>query len=376
MKIGIIGTGAMGSGIAQVAAMAKNTVKIYDANDIALQKAVANTHILLKKLAEKGKIPLSEAENIAQRIKPTERLHGLGDCDIIIEAIIEDLEIKKSVFKELELSVTEGCILATNTSSLSVTAIAGGCQYPERVMGIHFFNPAPLMPLVEVIPALQTPQYKVQEIVKILQSWGKTVVVAKDKPGFIVNRIARPFYSEALRIYEEGIADFKEIDSAMRQEGFPMGPFELMDLIGHDVNYAVTESVWRNTYFEPRYKPSITQKRLIEAGYLGRKSGQGFYNYESQNIDNKIFINKEKQDIIAKRILTMLINEAYDALFWGIATEADIDIAMTKGVNYPKGLITWGKEIGLNNIIQNMNELYSTYQEERYRCSIGLKRFN
>ena len=369
MKIGIIGSGAMGSGIAQVAAQAGNSVKLYDANDVALAKALENIRTGLKKQAEKGKISLTEASNIAAKIKATERLEGLSDCDLVIEAIVEDLDIKKLVFAELEMYVSEECILATNTSSLSVTAIAAACNLPERVLGIHFFNPAPLMPLVEVIPALQTPQYFLEKSVQIIENWGKTVVVAKDTPGFIVNRIARPFYSEALRIYEEGIADFREIDAAMTEGGFRMGPFALMDLIGHDVNYAVTESVWRNTYFESRYKPSVTQKRLVEAGFYGKKTLRGFYDYTTLNYDNQLFIEKEKKEYVFNRILTMLINEAYDALQFNIATKQDIETAMTKGVNYPKGLLAWGEEIGLANIAQRMDALHDKYREERYRCA-------
>jgi 3-hydroxybutyryl-CoA dehydrogenase len=369
MKVGIIGSGAMGSGIAQVAARAGNDVKLYDANDVAMAKALDNVRMGLKKQAEKGKISLIEAGNISAKIKATDRLEGLGDCDLVIEAIIEDLEIKKLVFSELEMYVSKECILATNTSSLSVTAIAAACNMPERVVGIHFFNPATLMPLVEIIPALQTPQYFVEKAVQIIESWGKTVVVAKDTPGFIVNRIARPFYSEAIRIYEEGIADFKEIDQAMTEGGFRMSPFALMDLIGHDVNYAVTESVWRNTYFEPRYKPSVTQKRLVEAGFLGKKTLRGFYDYTTLNTDNQIVITKEKKEYIFNRILVMLINEAYCALQFNIATKQDIETAMTKGVNYPKGLLAWGEEIGLKNIAKMMDDLYDKYREERYRCS-------
>lgn len=369
MKVGIVGTGTMGNGIAQVAAIAGNEVVLYDANDVAMARAIETIRLNLRRSAERGKISLIAAADIANRIKTTDRLEGLGDCALIIEAVIEDLEVKKAIFQELELSVTQECILATNTSSLSITSLAGTCQNPERFIGLHFFNPAPLMPLVEIIPALQTPQYITQKAVDIIESWGKTVVLAKDTPGFIVNRIARPFYSEALRIYDENIADFKEIDKAMTDKGFKMGPFALMDLIGQDVNYAVTETVWRNTYFDPRYKPSVTQKRLVEAQFLGRKTLRGFYNYTKMHDDKAVEIDAKKSDYISNRILTMLINEAYDALYWQMASKKDIETAMTKGVNYPKGLLQWGEEIGLATISKNMNDLYDMYREERYRCS-------
>ena len=253
----------MGSGIAQVAAQAGHDVVVYDQQRAALDRAENALKSTLAKLVEKGKISDHDSETILGRIVFHESMEALRASDLIIEAIVENLDIKKAVFQSLEALVSPDCILATNTSSLSVTAIAAACSKPERFIGIHFFNPAPLMPLVEIIPALQTNTNLALKCVELMRSWGKVPVVCKDTPGFIVNRVARPYYSEALRIYDEGIADMATIDGAMRNVGFRMGPFELMDMIGHDVNYTVTESVFAAMYFDPRFRPSITQKKLV-----------------------------------------------------------------------------------------------------------------
>ncbi len=371
-KIGIIGAGAMGSGIAQVAAQSGHKVVIVDAFPTALEKSKNNLWATLQKLQEKGKI--SDAKAIFERFIFTEKIEQVADCQLIIEAIIEDSTIKKQTFEQLEKVVAKDCILATNTSSLSVTSIAAACQNPERVIGIHFFNPAPVMELVEIIPAIQTNESVVLTCKKCVDSWKKRTVLCKDTPGFIVNRIARPFYSEALRILDEGLANIATIDFAMKNiGGFRMGPFELMDFIGHDVNFRVTESVFQANYFEPRYKPSLTQKRLLEANWLGKKTGRGFYNYAENAPILEVNQNKSLQQMIFQRILAMLINEANDAFYFQIASREDIDIAMQKGVNYPKGLLAWGAEIGKKNIAKTMNDLYDFYQEDRYRCSVGLR---
>jgi 3-hydroxybutyryl-CoA dehydrogenase len=282
--IGIVGSGAMGSGIAQVAASAEHKTIVYDTNVAALEKAKTNLSNSLNKLVEKQKISSEKAQSILNFTSFTSTIQDFKECDLIIEAIVENIDVKQSVFKELESITSENCVLASNTSSLSITSIASACVKPEKVIGIHFFNPATLMPLVEIIPGVATDMVIANHCQALINSWGKVTVMAKDTPGFIVNRVARPFYSEALRIYDEQIADMATIDWAMREfGGFKMGPFELMDLIGHDVNYVVTETVWKQFYYDPRFKPSLTQKRLLEAKFLGKKTSRGFYDYREGN---------------------------------------------------------------------------------------------
>jgi 3-hydroxybutyryl-CoA dehydrogenase len=372
MKIGIIGSGAMGTGIAQVALMGGEHVYLFDTNEEALVRSKSSLEEQFHRLVEKGKITAERKESLLSQIQFVRYMNDLAQCDWVIEAIVEDLAVKKAVFAELDALLPKTSILATNTSSLSVTAIASASKHPERVWGIHFFNPAFIMPLVEIIPALQTDNERLSEIQTKISDWGKTPVVTKDLPGFIVNRLARPFYSEALRIYDEGLATFSEIDEAMRALHFKMGPFELMDLIGNDVNYAVTESVFAANYFNPRYTPSTTQKRHVEAGWYGRKTKRGYYSYAEDSVNQHASLNILSQEEIGKRILCMLINEAYEALRTGLASAEDLDLAMTKGVNYPMGLIAWGKELGLDQVAWEMKKLSSKYGEDRYRLSPAL----
>ena len=383
MNVGIIGSGTMGSGIAQVAATSGCKVKLYDTNQAALDKAKSALEKILNRLIEKGRIDETEKNRIQNNIQYVDSLKNLSDANLTIEAIIENIDIKKKVFSELESYVSEDCIIASNTSSLSIASIAASLKNPKRCVGIHFFNPAPLMKLVEVIPAIQTSYETLEKAIDTIASWKKTVAVAKDTPGFIVNRVARPFYGEALRIYEEGLADFATIDHSLKTlGGFRMGPFELMDFIGNDVNYTVTETVFTAFYFDPRYKPAFTQKRFAEAGYLGRKSGIGYYEYnengkkiESSDVTLSAVEEPLKEQIF-NRVLVMLINEAADALFLNIASAEDIDNAMTKGVNYPKGLLAWADEKGIGWCVKKIDELYNEYHEDRYRCSPLLRKMN
>ncbi len=375
ITVGIIGSGAMGAGIAQVAAMAGHMVIVCDTSEAALARAKQSLTVILQKLQEKGRI--EAAADVLNRFSFTTDMQTLAACGLIIEAIVENPDIKKKVFADMEKLVGEDCLLATNTSSLSVTSIAAACARPERVLGLHFFNPAPLMALVEVIPAVQTDAALVEKARELMKRWGKTPVIAKDTPGFIVNRLARPFYGEAIRICEEGIASPAEIDQAMTTiGGFRMGPFELMDYIGHDVNYVVTETVFRSFFYDPRYKPSFSQKRLLEAGWLGRKSGRGFYDYANGGGRPEIEVAPGTGTKIVARIAAMLINEAADALHAGIASAEDLELAMTKGVNYPKGLLQWCDEWGADKVLAVLDGLYHDYHEDRYRASVLLRRIS
>ena len=277
--VGVIGAGAMGAGIAQVAAQAGHRVLMFDAQPGAVDRAIANAADTLKTLAAKGKVPAEHATAIPARMRAA-TLAELAECGLVIEAIVEDLDAKRGLLRDLEAIVGPRCILATNTSSLSVTAMAAGLKHPERVVGMHFFNPPMRMKLVEVISGLETAPEVARIVHATSAAWGKHAAYAKSTPGFIVNRIARPFYGEAWRAYTEGAADPATIDAVVRDcGGFPMGPFELMDLIGHDVNFAVTKSVFDATFGERRYAPSLAQQELVRAGRLGRKTGRGIYDY-------------------------------------------------------------------------------------------------
>ncbi|MFD2531892.1 3-hydroxyacyl-CoA dehydrogenase NAD-binding domain-containing protein [Gracilimonas halophila] len=374
-KIGVVGAGTMGTGIAQVAATQGHQVYLYDAYPQQLEKSKAGLKSILARQVEKERMTQEEVDGILNRIEFVDNITNFSECGFVIEAIVEDLAVKKDTFARLEGIVSKDCVLASNTSSLSIAAISSALKKPERFLGVHFFNPAPLMKLVEIISGIATDDKVFNSTKKFIKSWNKITVSGKDTPGFIVNRVARPFYGEALRIFEEGIADAATIDWAMKEiGGFRMGPFELMDLIGHDVNYEVTSTVFEAFYYDPRFKPSFAQKRMVEAGWLGRKSGRGFYNY---NDDSKNPAPEKDQELgqeIFDRILTMLINEACDAVFMNIASTEDVDLAMQNGVNYPKGLLKWADEIGLKNVLDRMTALQVEYREDRYRPNPLLKK--
>lgn len=375
MNVGIIGAGTMGIGIAQVAATNGCKVWVYDANAKQVETATVGLEKTLTKLVDKQKISAEKMTKILANISIATELKDFKDCELIIEAIIENKEIKTKVFTELEKHVSESCVIGSNTSSISITSLGAELQIPERFIGIHFFNPAPLMPLVEIIPSLLTEKSLAEKMYNLMKDWGKIPVIAKDIPGFIVNRIARPYYGEGLRIVEENIATVEQVDDAMKTIGnFKMGPFELMDLIGVDVNFSVTKTVYNEYFYDPKYKPSLLQQRMSEAKLHGRKTGKGFYDY-SEGAEKPV---AQKDEILYQqiflRIISMLINEAVEAKRLGVANDEDLELAMQKGVNYPKGLLAWGKEIGYAKISEILQNLYEEYQEERYRQSPLLRK--
>ncbi len=368
-KVGIIGAGTMGQGIILNGAIAGCDVFVYETYEKSIQRARSNFSNILNKEVEKSRLTEAQAHSIQSRINFAKNIQELYSCDIVIEAIVEDAQIKWELFKQLSDTVSDQCILASNTSSLSISSLASAVSNPERFIGIHFFNPAHIMKLVEVIPAIQTSKQVTEKVIQFIRQCNKLPVVAKDTPGFIVNRIARPYYGEAIKIYEEGIAEPVDIDWAMTEAGFKMGPFTLMDFIGHDINYNVTEIVYNAFYQDPRYRPSFSQKRLVEAGFLGVKTKRGFYSYNEKEEKPKPTIDSTLSHQISRRIIIMLINEAADAVFYNVASIEDIETSMTKGVNYPKGLLTWADEIGIKECVRQLDELFDYYRDPRYRCS-------
>jgi 3-hydroxybutyryl-CoA dehydrogenase len=487
-RIAVIGAGAMGAGIAQVAAQAGHPVLLLDNRPGAAAQAIDGIDRQLGKRVENGKLSVEARTATIARLQAVEAIEMLADCELIIEAIVENLEVKRALFRQLEGICGEHTLLASNTSSLSITSIAAQLNHPQRLLGLHFFNPAPVMALVEIVSGLASDPALAECLYDTAKAWGKKPVHTRSTPGFIVNRVARPFYAESLRLLQEGAADCPTLDALMRDAGgFAMGAFELTDLIGHDVNYAVTCSVFDAYYGDTRFLPSLIQKELVDAGRLGRKSGQGFYRYadgasraqpssisseravetcvvegdlgiargliprlREQGVDiiqrdgqgllrvgdavlalsdgrmasqranedglrNLILLDlafdygkasriaiscsagidpsaleqgvallqragftvsllSDSPALAVLRTVAMLANEAADALLQGVASAADIDLAMRAGVNYPQGPLAWADAIGLSQILTVLENLQAGYGEERYRPSLLLRR--
>lgn len=444
LHVGVLGAGTMGSGIALTALQSGARVTLYDVASAALSKARDYCQTFLTKRNNAAAI---------EQLRLADSLEMFASCDIVIEAALEKIELKREMFGALERVCAPSCIFASNTSTLSVTEIAASTQSPERVIGMHFFNPAPLMPLVEVVRGLRTREDVVQNTVALARQFNKTPVIARDTPGFIVNRVARPFYLEACRLLQEGVATHEQIDRlAQMGAGFKMGPFQLMDLIGIDINFSAAKSLYEQTFGEPRFRPSLIQAQMVQAGALGRKSGKGFYSYapdaapfslpavpvaqralnaeqltqldephlprfvdvttqtlaHSGDVTRSVgfdgmFWNGAAVSLVGHknlradmraateqfmaslgkhvewvpdspalalpRIVCQLINEAAFAAGEGVAEPDTIDTAMRLGVNYPKGLFAWARELGVSRVVAVLDHLRAFYGEERYRVA-------
>ncbi|MBC8203700.1 MAG: 3-hydroxybutyryl-CoA dehydrogenase [Planctomycetes bacterium] len=392
-SIGVIGAGTMGAGIAQAAAGAGWPVILFDIEQTLVDQAKDSITKRFVRLVEKKRISQEEAAHCQERITTTISMDDLSDCDLIVEAIVEDFDIKTKVLTQVG-SIARDAIIATNTSSLSVTDLGEASGIAERVVGMHFFNPAPIMPLVEIIRGEKSSESAIQRATLLAEAWGKTVVQVSDTPGFIVNRVARPYYLESWRIIEDGLATVDQIDDAMQALGeFKMGPFMLTDLIGQDINVATTRSVWQRLGNPSRLAPSAKQESLVERGNLGRKSGCGAYAHDDK--DNNVpavFVEPQELEIsenltnainnfcleatctsgsmlekyIFARVLGGIMNEAMWATTEHVASSEDIDTAMKMGTNYPQGPLEWAAKIGIEKIHCLLAALNETVADDRF----------
>ncbi len=384
--VGVIGSGIMGAGIAQIAAAHGYEVRLMDVDQSLANKAIEGIAKRFDRQVEKGRMTPAEAGQSKGRLQAVTEPSAMADCKLIVEAVVENLETKVKVFNALLPEVASSCILASNTSSLSITQMGQAIGEEARFVGMHFFNPVPLLPLVEIVSGNGTSQESADRVATIAKSWGKTVVRCKDTPGFIVNRVARGYYLESLRILSDGIAGIDEIDSIMKRlGGFRMGPFELMDLVGIDVNYTVSCSVYEQMDKPARLEPHSLQAKLFDKQHFGRKTGQGFYSYDTDtplpavDVDRKSFefpdalkdatlafcsraseeTGSATEQYVFARVLSTVINEAALAFDDGIASSDDIDTAMRTGTNYPKGPLEWADKIGhgvCSGLLESLNE--------------------
>jgi 3-hydroxybutyryl-CoA dehydrogenase len=390
MIVGVVGAGTMGAGIAQLALQAGHEVVLHDVDEAAIARGRERIAGGLRRLAEKGRLTGADVDEVMERLRDG---HGLGavaaEADLVVEAALEDLGLKREIFRALDSGARPEVPLATNTSALSVSAIAEVVERPERVLGLHFFNPAAVMRLVEVIAGERTATRIIEAGVAFAEELGKTPVVCRDAPGFIVNRVNRPFTLEALRLLESGEAGIEQIDQAIESAGYPMGPFRLMDLVGIDVNYAVACALFEAFAQAERFRPSPIQERLVAAGELGRKTGQGFYRYEiddhGEPLASQVAVRTDLEAQgdrrseadplpdagIVERIELSLINEAYHAAGDEVATPADIDRAMKLGAGHPQGPFERAGRLGLRAVVEGLQRL-EAQQGERFRVAPAL----
>jgi 3-hydroxybutyryl-CoA dehydrogenase len=386
--IGVIGAGTMGAGIAQLAARSGARAILHDPLPEALERGMKYARDGLAKEAAKGRLSTAEADAAAARLEPVDDLAAFADCELVIEAAPERLALKHEIYARVSEIVSDECVLATNTSSLLVTAIASAAKNPERVVGMHFFNPPPLMRLLEVVAGVESSTEALALATATGEAMGKTVIVAKDGPGFIVNRCNRPFGLEALRTLQERIADVETIDRIVRVEGgFRMGPFELMDLVGVDTGLEISKSFYEQSFYEPRWQPSPIAARYVAAGLHGRKTGRGYYDYSrdpyrppdpdpdpsSDPSGGEAGVTPAAGGVL-ERIVCQVINECAFALGEGVGSAQDIDTGMVLGLNYPRGPLAWADQIGLDHVLAVLDGLWEEYREERYRAAPELKR--